>query len=124
MSAGQLLDTLILLYCICLLPSPVLLLKWILSISTYLLLTWIMLPFFSHAYTLIPLMMFFSDSSILQSFMSFQSSLSADLVQVDLFPDSPMLSNDELLALTASDIHPAHQALHALDLHLHQTQSS
>jgi len=66
----------------------------------------------------------FSDSPILQSSTSFQSSLSADLVQINLFPDSPMLRDDELLTLTASDIHPAHQALHALDLHLHQTQSS
>jgi len=65
----------------------------------------------------------FSDSPILQSSTSFQSSLS-DLVQIDLFPGSLMLSDDKLLALTASDIHPAHQALHALDLHLHQTQSS
>jgi len=59
MSVGQLLDMLILLYHICLPPFPVLLSKWILSILTYLLLTWIMPPFFSHAYTLILLMMFF-----------------------------------------------------------------
>jgi len=45
-------------------------------------------------------------------------------VQIDSLPDSPLISDDKLLALTLADISPAHRALHALDLHLCQTQSS
>jgi len=44
-----------------------------------------------------------------------QSSLSADLVQIDLLPDSPMSTDDELLVLTLADVSPVHRALHALD---------
>jgi len=50
--------------------------------------------------------------------MPFQSSLSADLVQIALLPDLPMSTDDELLVLTLADVSPVHWALHALDLHL------
>ena len=58
---------------------------------------------------------------ILPASASLQSLLSADLVQIDSLPDLPMVSDDELLALALADISPAHQALHALDLHLFET---
>jgi len=64
------------------------------------------------------------DSSYFNPSTLLQSSLSVDLVQIDSLPDSPLISNDKLLALTLADISPAHRALHALDLHLCQTQSS
>jgi len=63
-------------------------------------------------------------NSSANSSVSLQSSLSADLVQIDTIPDSPLISDDELLALTLHDISPAHRALHALDLHLCETCSS
>jgi len=66
----------------------------------------------------------FCSNSSANSSVSLQSSLSADLVQIDTIPDLPLISDDELLALTLHDISPAHWALHALDLHLCETCSS
>jgi len=53
-----------------------------------------------------------------------QSALSADSVQIDLLPESPLLTDDELLALSINELTPAQRALHALDLHLSETKIS
>ncbi len=53
-----------------------------------------------------------------------QSALSADLVQIDPLPELPLLTDDELLALSIKEISLAQRALHALDLHLYETKIS
>jgi len=55
---------------------------------------------------------------------SLQSSLSADVLSIGSLPTSPLMSDDELLALVLHDLGPAQHVLHALDLHLHETQVS
>jgi len=60
----------------------------------------------------------------LYSVQSLQSSLSADVISIGSIPTSPLMTDDEILALVLHDLGPAQRALHALDLHLHETQVS
>ncbi len=55
---------------------------------------------------------------------SLQSSLSADTLSIGSIPTSPLISDDEILALVLHDLGPAQCVLHALDLHLDETQVS
>jgi len=55
---------------------------------------------------------------------SLQSSLSADVISIGSIPTSPLMTDDEILALVLHDLGPAQRALHALNLHLHETQVS
>jgi len=53
-----------------------------------------------------------------------QSSLSANVISIGSILTSPLMTDNECLALVLHNLGPVQCALHALDLHLHETQIS
>jgi len=58
------------------------------------------------------------------SVQSLQLSLSANVLSIGSILTLPLMTDDEILALVLHDLGPAQCALHALNLHLHETQVS